>query len=50
MCRPITCPTCGKTTWTGCGEHIDQVRRTVPADQWCDGQHSAAEVAAAQRR
>lgn len=39
MCRAVTCKTCGKTTWAGCGEHIDSVKEKVPADQWCDGQH-----------
>ncbi|GAA3629425.1 hypothetical protein [Microlunatus ginsengisoli] len=34
MCRPITCKTCGKTTWTGCGQHVDAVMRDVsPADR-----------------
>lgn len=47
MCRAATCKTCGKTTWAGCGQHIDSVRREVAASQWCAGQHSAAEVAAA---
>ncbi len=37
MCSPTRCRTCGKTTWTGCGSHIDAVKATVPADQWCDG-------------
>ncbi len=37
MCRPTTCRTCGKTTWTGCGRHVSQVRATVPADRWCAG-------------
>jgi len=37
MCRPVRCKTCGKTTWAGCGQHVDQVRRTVPHDQWCAG-------------
>ena len=37
MCRPVDCKTCGKTTWTGCGEHVDQVKASVPADQWCPG-------------
>lgn len=35
MCRPTTCSTCAKTTWAGCGEHVDQVKASVPADQWC---------------
>jgi hypothetical protein len=47
MCRPITCEVCGKTTWAGCGQHIAQVKARVPPDQWCDGRHSPAEVAAA---
>lgn len=37
MCRPVNCKTCGKTTWAGCGQHIDAVKRTVPASQWCPG-------------
>ena len=40
MCYPVKCPTCGKTTWDGCGLHVDYVRANVPADQWCEG-HSA---------
>ena len=26
MCRAKRCPTCGKTTWAGCGQHINQVK------------------------
>ncbi len=37
MCRPVKCRQCGKTTWAGCGAHVDQVRASVPADRWCDG-------------
>ena len=37
MCRPVTCRTCGKTTWAGCGEHVAQVQASVPADKWCPG-------------
>ncbi|GLU90014.1 MULTISPECIES: hypothetical protein [Agromyces] len=40
MCSPITCQQCGKTTWSGCGQHIDEVQRGVPADRWCDGTHA----------
>jgi hypothetical protein len=42
MCRPTTCRTCGKTTWAGCGQHVTQVKATVPADEWCSG-HPEAE-------
>jgi len=48
MCQPVKCKTCGKTTWAGCGQHIDSVKRTVPASQWCDGKHTEAEKAQAQ--
>lgn len=37
MCRAVTCRTCGKTTWAGCGQHVDQVMRGVPAAQRCTG-------------
>ncbi|MFI6869255.1 hypothetical protein [Nocardia sp. NPDC050406] len=37
MCYPVTCRSCGKTTWDGCGEHVADVRATVPAQQWCEG-------------
>ncbi|WP_418275361.1 hypothetical protein ACNHYB_10865 [Isoptericola jiangsuensis] len=42
MCQPTTCRTCGRTTWTGCGMHVDDVRRAVPAAQWCDGHDEPA--------
>ena len=35
MCRPVTCSSCGKTTWAGCGQHVDSVKASVPAGQWC---------------
>lgn len=37
MCRPVKCKTCGKTTWAGCGQHVAQVRASVPPDNWCGG-------------
>ncbi|MGJ6980012.1 hypothetical protein ACSDQ9_05705 [Aestuariimicrobium soli] len=37
MCRAVTCQTCGKTTWAGCGQHVDQVMRGVPNDKRCPG-------------
>ncbi len=37
MCRAVTCRTCGKTTWAGCGQHVDQVMRHVPSSQRCPG-------------
>ena len=37
MCRPVPCEVCGKTTWAGCGQHVDQVMAGVPAAQRCAG-------------
>ena len=37
MCRAVKCRTCGKTTWAGCGLHVDQVMARVPQDQRCEG-------------
>lgn len=37
MCRAVSCRTCGKTTWAGCGQHVAQVRASVPAGDWCGG-------------
>jgi hypothetical protein len=46
MCRPVNCNICGKTTWAGCGQHVDQVMAGVPRGNRCQG-HSDAEKAAA---
>jgi hypothetical protein len=46
MCRPVRCKVCGNTTWSGCGQHVAQVRSSVPSDQWCSG-HTKDELAAA---
>lgn len=35
MCSPILCSDCGKTTWAGCGEHVDSVMADVPAGRRC---------------
>lgn len=35
MCYPEKCPRCGKTGWAGCGEHVDDVMRSIPPAQRC---------------
>ena len=40
MCRAVRCKTCGRTTWSGCGQHIASVKARVPAGQWCPGEHA----------
>jgi len=47
MCRATTCRVCGKTTWAGCGQHVAQVRNSVPSSQWCGGKHTQAQLDAA---
>ena len=42
MCRAVTCRTCGKTTWAGCGQHVDDVMRRVPSDARCEGHEGEA--------
>lgn len=37
MCRAVTCSTCGKTTWAGCGRHVEQVMAKVPERERCPG-------------
>lgn len=37
MCSAVTCRKCGKTTWAGCGRHIDQVMKAVPKSGRCSG-------------
>ncbi|MGV8881817.1 MAG: hypothetical protein ACOH19_06660 [Rhodoglobus sp.] len=42
MCQAVKCKTCGKTTWAGCGQHVDQVMKNVPSAQRCPGHPRAA--------
>ena len=37
MCRQVTCRTCGRPTWAGCGQHVDRVMADVPPAQRCPG-------------
>ncbi len=45
MCRRVTCPTCGKPTFAGCGMHIEQVLGDVPPDQRCKCRENKAKDA-----
>jgi len=42
MCRAVACKVCGKTTWAGCGAHVEQVLGHLPQDQRCQGHQAAA--------
>lgn len=42
MCSRITCRECGKATWTGCGQHVEQALAGVPQSQRCPGHESVS--------
>ena len=44
MCQKVTCRTCGKATWSGCGQHVEQALAGIPTSARCAG-HAAAEAA-----
>lgn len=35
MCQKVTCRRCGKATFSGCGQHVEQVLRGVAAADRC---------------
>lgn len=35
MCQRITCQTCGKPSFAGCGQHVEQVLGDVPPAERC---------------
>lgn len=37
MCHAVTCKTCGKATWAGCGRHVDRALAGVPSANRCPG-------------
>jgi hypothetical protein len=49
MCRRVTCRSCGKPGWSGCGAHVDAVLADVPPDDRCRCDEVRAEALAAAR-
>ncbi|GIJ00613.1 hypothetical protein CLV28_1212 [Sediminihabitans luteus] len=41
MCAAVTCRQCGRTTWAGCGQHVDDVMRGVAKADRCPGHDGA---------
>ena len=35
MCSKVSCDRCGKWTWEGCGQHIEEALAGVAKDQIC---------------
>ncbi|MBM4379081.1 MAG: hypothetical protein FJ086_07205 [Deltaproteobacteria bacterium] len=42
MCRRVTCSTCHKPTFAGCGAHVEQVLSGVPKQDRCQCSAQAA--------
>jgi hypothetical protein len=45
MCRRVTCPSCNKPTYAGCGAHIEQVLGDVAPAQRCQCRERADHAA-----
>jgi len=35
MCSAVRCDKCGKATWAGCGQHIEEALAGFTPDQLC---------------
>jgi len=44
MCQRITCSSCGKPSYTGCGRHVEQVLGDVPAERRCGCREQKSEA------
>lgn len=48
MCTRITCRTCGKPSFSGCGAHVEMVLADVPRDKRCKCRESNQKVSSSQ--
>ena len=46
MCKRVTCPKCERSTWAGCGAHIEQALADVPPAERCTCEHADRSYAA----
>lgn len=35
MCKQVTCDRCGKITWDGCGQHVEEALAGVAPQDLC---------------
>ena len=49
MCHRVTCRTCGKSSYAGCGMHIEEVLGDVPRDRRCRCREERAAASAAKK-
>jgi hypothetical protein len=50
MCRRVECRRCGKPSYAGCGQHVEQVLAGVPKDQRCTCTRESGGIGAFLRR
>lgn len=43
MCHAVTCRTCGKPSWAGCGRHVERALAGVPRAARCPRDHPKGE-------
>lgn len=49
MCQRVTCSTCGKPTFAGCGRHVEAVLGDVPRAERCRCREEASEKSESER-
>ena len=37
MCHAVRCRICGKVTWAGCGDHVEQALAGFQPEDLCEG-------------
>jgi len=42
MCSRVNCRKCGKATWSGCGQHIEEALHGIPQVDRCQGHENDA--------
>lgn len=50
MCRAVKCNSCGKTTWAGCGAHVEQVMGHLPQSERCQCREQASAAPAGEKK
>jgi len=43
MCQRVTCNSCGKPSYAGCGRHVEQVLGDVPVEKRCNCREQRSE-------
>ena len=44
MCHETKCSTCKKSSWAGCGQHLESIFRNIPVEKRCFFNYSPEEL------